>query len=281
MGEVPSEGPVSFGPAAVPPSQVVPHPADPREAERWAPVDDALGYEVSNLGRVRSLDRTITNSLGVAVRLQGRILKPGSDLEGRLHVGIRQRGRQGVRKVHVLVAVAFLGPRPPGMEVCHDDGDLVNNAVSNLRWDTHSANCLDSVKHGTHERAARVKCPRGHPLKGANLAAGHRRRGRRSCLACERAGKHLRRSDPGFQQLADQKYTALIDQDRTPRRCDWCGAEIDPIDWCGFCQQSDPEPCRDPHRSVRRPESTRYCDGKCRYADRDKLRKIRRAGTPQ
>lgn len=242
-------------------------------AEEWAPVRGALGYEVSNIGRVRSLDRTVTSRTGVAARRRGRVLKQVPNHEGRLRVNIRQDGRQGVQQVHALVAAAFLGDKPPGTEICHNDGDHTNNAVSNLRYDTHSANCFDSVKHGTHERAARVRCPRGHLLEEPNLGLSYLMRGRRQCLACERAGKHLRRSDSGFQQLADQKYAALIEQARTPRRCDRCGTGIDPIDWCRACRKSYPQPCREPHLSVRRPESTRYCGDGCRYADLDDRRK--------
>ena len=67
-------------------------------------------------------------------------------------------GRVGGKQVplysHRLVALAWIGPQPEGMEVCHDDGDPTNNHVSNLRWDTHQANASDMVRHG---RAGRPK----------------------------------------------------------------------------------------------------------------------------
>lgn len=60
--------------------------------------------------------------------------------------------------VHDLVLLAFVGPRPDGMEACHSpDHDRSNNALSNLRWDTHSANTRDSMRHGTHFRAVGEK----------------------------------------------------------------------------------------------------------------------------
>lgn len=50
--------------------------------------------------------------------------------------------------VHTLVLTAFFGPRPDGMECCHEDGSRTNNALSNLRWDTPSANKNDERRHG-------------------------------------------------------------------------------------------------------------------------------------
>lgn len=53
------------------------------------------------------------------------------------------------RTVHSLVLLAFVGPRPDGMESCHNDGSKTNNALSNLRYDTNKANQADRIKHGT------------------------------------------------------------------------------------------------------------------------------------
>ena len=51
-------------------------------------------------------------------------------------------------KVHRLVLVAFIGQPTDGMEGCHNDGNLENNSLDNLRWDTHQANTLDAIRHG-------------------------------------------------------------------------------------------------------------------------------------
>lgn len=50
---------------------------------------------------------------------------------------------------HALVAKAFLPPKPPGKEICHDDGNPANNVWTNLRWDTHVNNMADRERHGT------------------------------------------------------------------------------------------------------------------------------------
>lgn len=54
--------------------------------------------------------------------------------------------------VHRLVLEAFVGPCPPGLLACHKDGNPTNNNLSNLRWDTRSANAIDSINHGTFVR---------------------------------------------------------------------------------------------------------------------------------
>ena len=51
--------------------------------------------------------------------------------------------------IHSLVATHFIGPRPDGLVVCHNDGDCLNNHVSNLRYDTQANNNKDKLKHGT------------------------------------------------------------------------------------------------------------------------------------
>src|SRR5690606_38480338 len=91
---------------------------------------------------------------------------------------------------HVLVAEAFIGPRPEGAECLHGDGDHTNNMVSNLRWGTKSENQLDSVRHGTHHQANKTHCPRGHELVEGNLA--RRKLPYRQCLTCERARERTR-----------------------------------------------------------------------------------------
>jgi hypothetical protein len=53
--------------------------------------------------------------------------------------------------VHSLVLITFVGPRPPGMFGCHNNGNALDNRVENLRWDTPKGNKADDLKHGvTH-----------------------------------------------------------------------------------------------------------------------------------
>ncbi len=59
------------------------------------------------------------------------------------------KGKCTFRLVHVLVMTLFVGERPEGMEVCHQNGDPTDARLVNLRWDTHSGNTEDARRHGT------------------------------------------------------------------------------------------------------------------------------------
>lgn len=122
--------------------------------ERWLDIPGYEGlYQVSDLGAVRSLPRTAKRARGVA-KVGGFIMKPilarsskGNDL--RHKYGLSKNGKR--RQVHAawLVALAFIGPRPEGHYVCHNDGDCLNDRLSNLRYDTPWGNSQDRHVHGT------------------------------------------------------------------------------------------------------------------------------------
>lgn len=113
--------------------------------EIWKSVVGFPDYEVSSLGRVRSLPRIRCDGY----RLSGRMQKPYPDRQGYLRVYIVAPHWKGTRKVHQLVLEAFVGPRPDSMVACHNNGNNQDNRPENLRWDTSKANKRDSVKHGT------------------------------------------------------------------------------------------------------------------------------------
>lgn len=174
--------------------------------ERWLPVQGFPGYEVSDSGRVRSVDRV--DSIGRLIR--GRLLSDRTRDRGGHHlVTVSVDGVRSTLQIHSLVLAAFVGPRPPGMEGCHDDGDPDNNALTNLRWDTHSSNMRDKVKHGTHNMARRSHCPRGHELKAPNLIPANLRQGSRACLSCGRARSRARRSTEPVGVIAEEIYREL------------------------------------------------------------------------
>lgn len=135
--------------------------------ESWKSVVGYEGiYEVSDQGRVKSLARTVKHGNGGYKEVPDRILKAHPDRKGYLGVSLH-KGSKASRKrftVHSLVARAFIGPRPEGLDVCHNDGDKQNNWVENLRYDTRKENILDAVRHGTHTMSSRRACKRGHTL---------------------------------------------------------------------------------------------------------------------
>jgi hypothetical protein len=160
-----------------------------RSTELWMPVPQwGSLYDVSDLGRVRSRPRTVASKGGVR-SAGGRILTPALNGGGYLIVGLHNSGQRRIAGVHQLVVEAFLGPRSPGTEVRHLDGDRSNNRLSNLAYGTHSENMLDKVAHGTHHEANKTHCPRGHEYAGANL--GRQSDGSRRCRTCQRERRRV------------------------------------------------------------------------------------------
>lgn len=119
--------------------------------EEWRPIPGLHNiYSVSNIGRVRSEPRTTFNKgSGVAYRLKGRILKPQADKSGHLQFGASIKGVVKMVQIHTAVMLAFIGPRPDGLETRHLDGDPANNCLENLRYGTRSENIADAKRHGT------------------------------------------------------------------------------------------------------------------------------------
>jgi len=166
-------------------------------SEHWRPVVGHEGrYKVSDLGRVRSVDRI--DSRGN--RAWGRVLAPDVTASGHLRVALCVDGKARRHFVHRLVLAAFVGPRPDGMEACHNDGDPKNNVVGNLRWDTKSANARDRRRHGTDEHARKTHCPQKHPYDPSNTyysAQGYRR-----CRICLLAGHKAKRDQARLEKVA-------------------------------------------------------------------------------
>lgn len=111
------------------------------EKEVWKPVRGYEGlYEVSNEGRVRSINRNVKRKDGRSIFYKGVILKSQETNRGYLSVGLSKKGKSKHKTVHRIVTDTFYGPCPDGLEVCHIDGDKKNNKLSNLKYDTPEQN---------------------------------------------------------------------------------------------------------------------------------------------
>ena len=108
--------------------------------ERWRGVPGEPGYAVSDHGRVRSLDRALSDGRTAG----GMMLAATPDQDGYLRVRLRGRWR----RVHHLVLEAFVRARPRGMEGCHGNDVRDDNHLANLRWDTHGENERDKRRAG-------------------------------------------------------------------------------------------------------------------------------------
>ena len=109
------------------------------ETEVWKPISGfEKHYEVSNLGRVKRLT-------GFSA---GQCLRPGISGTKYPNVVLHVHNKRNTRRIHLLVAEAFLGPRPKGYEVNHKDGNKQNAAASNLEYVTPSENHLHAFRIG-------------------------------------------------------------------------------------------------------------------------------------
>jgi len=156
--------------------------------EEWRPVVGWEGlYEVSDQGRVRSLNRTVACKFGSTKLYKGRTLTGSVNPKTGYRTATlvdAAKGRKKYAVIHRLVLEAFVGPCPPGMECCHGDLDRSNEALSNLRWDTRSANTLDAVRHRTNAHARKDGCAKGHVFDGVTTT-GRRGGIRRYCKRCK------------------------------------------------------------------------------------------------
>ena len=114
------------------------------EQEQWRPIQEFNGeYEVSNLGRVRSMKRYY----GVV----GRIMPQTIQRTGYYAVTFHMNNKAYCRKVHRLVIEAFK-PNPDSLPcINHIDGNKLNNHIDNLEWCTYQHNMQHAVRTGlTH-----------------------------------------------------------------------------------------------------------------------------------
>jgi len=127
------------------------------EREIWKDVVGFEGYyQVSNMGRVKGIDRMVNTCGGRLRPVKGKILKQTINTDSKYKgkyphciVSLWKDNKGCMRGVHVMVLEAFVGIRPVGFVCCHNDGNGLNNNLSNLRWGTPRENTHDSIKHGT------------------------------------------------------------------------------------------------------------------------------------
>ena len=128
-------------------------------SEEWR---DVVGYEglyqVSNQGRVKSLERKIPHWRGGERTVKERILKPSDDCRGYLRVDLRDGSKRKHFKVHRLVCQAFHDNPENKLDVNHINENKTDNRACNLEWSTRKENC----NHGT--RNVRMAIAKSRPI---------------------------------------------------------------------------------------------------------------------
>ena len=124
----------------------------------YRPIPGFMGYRAGSDGTIWSSWRASGRPLYIQVMgSQWKLLRPDCRKEdGRKRYTLKANDASYVRKyASHFVLLAFVGPRPPGMECCHGNGNCLDDNAMNLRWDTSVANKVDMLRHGTRPSGER------------------------------------------------------------------------------------------------------------------------------
>lgn len=118
------------------------------KATERRPIPGFIGYLAQADGKIYSFHRFGKNK--IYWELQPKQVRQTLSANGYLQVHLkRNNGKYAKLNTHIFIALAFHGIPKGGQEVCHNDGNKLNNSATNLRWDTRKANHADKKQHGT------------------------------------------------------------------------------------------------------------------------------------
>lgn len=137
----------------------------PIDGEIWKDIPDLQGcYQVSNMGRIKSLERTIAANDGRAIRVQEKILVPRPSRCGYFLVWLYKGDLRKGFSIHRLVAKAFI-PNPDNLpEVNHKNGIKSDNRASELEWATSGDNQTHAYKIGLRKSRKGIKLGKRKPV---------------------------------------------------------------------------------------------------------------------
>lgn len=129
--------------------------------EIWKDIKGYEGlYQVSNLGRVRSLDRVVVDKNGRKLHYSGKIMTQNKTVDGYPNISLGTYDNKKTITIHRLVAEAFI-PNPLNLpQVNHKDEDITNNVWTNLEWCDNGYN----VNYGTGNQRRRINTPKNKKI---------------------------------------------------------------------------------------------------------------------
>lgn len=148
--------------------------------EVWKPIPDYDGYEVSDQGNVKSIERISTDGR----RLKEKILRQHEVRGHYLAVSLSKNGKSNTCLVHKLVMIAFVGKREKGYEINHKDENKHNNNLINLEYITR----IENENYGTRNKRI------SEALKNKKKSEMHKQnisKGRKGIQFTEQHKKHI------------------------------------------------------------------------------------------
>lgn len=130
------------------------------KTEIWKDIPGYKGfYQISNLGRIKSLERYFKNPLTGKVLIKEKIRVLRKSKYGYLRCNLSKKGTTKTHQVHKLVAIAFLNHKPNGHKIVidHIDNDRANNVLSNLQLISQRKNASKDRKNGTSNYIGVIK----------------------------------------------------------------------------------------------------------------------------
>lgn len=171
--------------------------------EEWRKIEGFDNYEVSNFGRIRTLEYRVRNRNGTRI-VRSRIRKLILDKWGYYMVHLKKSTKTYPQKVHRLVAEAFMSNPENKPQINHKNCIKTDNRASNLEWVTQSENVLHSYRNGHKGNGLRkpVKCSLGTfdssyaaaEYVNANIFRGTKK--------IRHIASRIRRCAAGFQSMA-------------------------------------------------------------------------------
>ena len=117
--------------------------------ELWMPISGFNSvYYVSNIGRIKSIDRYLHKKDGNICFQKGLIMKPVNHPKGYLYVSLSKNNKRKSYKIHRIVAQTFIENVENNPQVNHINGVKNDNSVYNLEWCTREENCIHSFNTG-------------------------------------------------------------------------------------------------------------------------------------
>ncbi|KKK75881.1 hypothetical protein LCGC14_2869280 [marine sediment metagenome] len=157
--------------------------------EIWKDIKGFEGYyQISNLGRVKSLFRIVSHKLKGKKTISEIILKSCISSPGYYALGLRKNCKVKCARIHRLVALYFI-PNPENKpEVNHKNGIKTDNRVENLEWCTRKENIIHAIETGLL------------PNRGS---------GNHNAKLCERDVREIRKSKLTRKQLATKYHVSI------------------------------------------------------------------------